>query len=71
MKILLRDLGTGLFYVGPDQWSEDADTAQDFQSPDLALDQVHSSNLGKVELVMRFEDAAFDVPVTIVTAQGR
>ena len=69
MKILLRDLGTGLFYVGPDQWSEDADSAQDFQSPDMALDQVSSAKLGKVELVMRFEDASFDVPVTIVSAR--
>jgi hypothetical protein len=66
MKILLRDLGTGLFYVGPDQWSEDAATAQDFESPDVALDRVSSANLDKVELVMRFDDASFDVPVTII-----
>jgi hypothetical protein len=71
MKILLRDMGTGLFYAGPDQWSQDAGNAQDFESPDLALDQVSEANLGQVELVMHFEDAAFDVPVTIVSARAR
>ena len=71
MKILLRDLGTGLFYAGPDQWSEDADTAQDFETPDIALDQISSADLGKVELVMRFDDASFNVPVTIVSPRGQ
>ena len=70
MKILLRDLGTGMFYVGPDEWSEDAESAQDFESPDMALDRVSAANLGKVELVMRFDDASFDVPVTIISARG-
>ena len=71
MKILLRDMGTGLFYVGPNQWSEDAGSAQDFESPDVALDRVSDANLGRVELVMHFEDAGFDVPVTIVSARAQ
>ena len=71
MKILLRDLGTGLFYAGGDQWSNSAAEAFDFETPDVALDCVTEANLGKVELVMHFENSAFDVPVRIVTTQAR
>ena len=68
MKVMLRNVQTGLFYVGLEQWTEDPAQAADFERPDLALDQVRDANLEKVELVIRFEDAAFDVPMTIVSA---
>ena len=69
MKVLLRNVQTGLFYAGVEQWTEDPSRAADFERPDLALDQVRDARLGKVELVMRFEeDAGFVVPMTIVSA---
>lgn len=71
MKILLRDTETGLFYAGPNQWTAGQDTAQDFKTPDLALDIVDESKLNAVEIVVHFGEAAFDVPLTIVTASER
>jgi hypothetical protein len=68
MKVLLRNVQTGLFYAGLEQWTEDPKQAADFERPDLALDQVRAGQLGKVELIVRFDDAAFDVPMTIVSA---
>ncbi len=71
MKILLRDTQTGLFYAGPNQWIEAQDGAQDFKTPDVALDVVDQSRLSAMEIVVHFDDAAFDVPLTIVTASER
>ena len=71
MKILLRDTQTGLFYAGPNQWTIEQDTAQDFKTPDVALNVVDESKLNTMEIVVHFDDAAFDVPLTIVTASER
>jgi hypothetical protein len=71
MKILLRDTETGLFYAGPNQWTTGQDTAQDFKSPDVAFDVIDESKLNAMEIVVHFDEAAFDVPLTIVTASAR
>jgi len=71
MKILLRDTQTGLFYAGQNEWTAGQDAAQDFKTPDMALDLVDESRLRAVEIVVHFDDAAFDVPLTIVTASAR
>jgi len=71
MKILLRDTQTGLFYAGPNEWTTGQEAAQDFKTPDVALDLVDESQLNAMEIVVHFDDAAFDVPLTIVTATER
>lgn len=71
MKILLRDTQTGLFYAGPNEWTTGQEAAQDFKTPDVALDLVDESRLNAMEIVVHFDDAAFDVPLTIVTATER
>jgi hypothetical protein len=71
MKILLRDTQTGLFYAGPNVWSPEQDAAQDFKTPDVALDLIEASRLNTMEIVVHFDDAAFDVPLTIVNASAR
>jgi hypothetical protein len=71
MKILLRDTQTGLFYAGPNEWTKGQDAARDFETPDVALDLVDQSQLNAMEIVVHFDDAAFDVPLTIVTASAR
>lgn len=68
MRVLLHSTQTGLFYAGPKDWTDDAAQAVDFKRPDLALDLVSESKLDAVELVMRFDDCGFDVPLTIVSS---
>jgi hypothetical protein len=68
MKVLLRNVETGLFYAGPARWAEDHSGAMNFERPDLALDCVGQSQLANMEVVMHFEEPAFDVPITIVSA---
>jgi hypothetical protein len=71
MKILLRDTQTGLFYAGPNEWTSGQDTAQDFKTPDVAFDLIDESKLNAMEIVVHFDEAAFDVPLNIVTASPR
>jgi len=68
MKILLRNTQTGLFYVGPDQWTTNHPEAFDFEQTDLALDAVRDAKLKSIEVLVKFEDPAFEIPLRIVDA---
>ena len=70
MKVLLRDTETGLFYVGPDHWTEDHSAATDFKRPDFALDQAGGTKLKTIEVVVQFEGDPVEVPLNIVNARG-
>lgn len=68
MKILLRSTQTGLFYAGPDQWTKNDPEAFDFEQTDLALDAVRDAKLKGIEVLVKFEDPALEIPLTIVDA---
>lgn len=68
MKILLRNTQTGLFYVGPDQWTKYDPEAFNFEQTDLALDAVREGKLKGIEVLVKFEDPAFEIPLSIVDA---
>ena len=65
MKVLLRNLQTGLFYAGPDQWSPDHLGAMDFQQTEVALDRVAQAGLRNMEVIMRFDEPALEIPLTV------
>ncbi len=66
MRVFLRNISTGRLYAGPEQWTEDPGCALDFEMPDRALDRARLDGLSAVELLMRFDDPVFEVPLTIV-----
>jgi hypothetical protein len=66
MKVYLRNTLTGLFYGGPEQWTTESTRALEFPAPDTALDIVSNSKLPSMEVVIHFEDAQFNLPLTIV-----
>jgi hypothetical protein len=66
MKILLRNTQTGLFYVAPNQWTRNGPEAFDFGKTDRALDTVRNAKLKGIEVLMKFEDPSFEIPLTIV-----
>lgn len=70
MRVLLRNTRTGLFYAGPDQWTEERSEAQDFEATDRALDIVSEAKLKTVEVLMHFEDPYFEIPMNIFGAGG-
>jgi hypothetical protein len=68
MKILLRNTRTGLFYAGQDRWTQNDPEAFDFEQTDLALEAVREARLQGVEVLVKFEDPAFEIPLMIVDA---
>ena len=66
MKVLLRNMQTGLFYAGPDQWTQEHSQAIEFEGPNYALDRVTQSRLDGMEIIIHFEDTAFDMPLKII-----
>ena len=61
---------TGLFYAGPDEWTQNQGAARDFEGPDQALDHVSQAKLAAMEVVIHFEETSFDIPLTIVSAKA-
>jgi hypothetical protein len=65
MQVLLRNTQTGLFYAGPDAWTEQHAEAITFEGPDGALDAVCDKKLKSVEVILHFGDPLYDVPIQI------
>jgi hypothetical protein len=66
MRVLLRHPETGMFYAGNGEWTGDDHEAMDFEQTDLAIDEVWQANLGRIEVLMKFDQPAFEIPLKIV-----
>ena len=56
MKTILRNVSTGLYFQGPDQWTSDPAKAHNFKVIDRALQFVERWKLKNVELAFAFAD---------------
>jgi hypothetical protein len=56
MRTLLRHTVTGLFFQGPEKWTDNPEKAFDFRFIDRALHYVKTWDLKDVELAFAFED---------------
>ena len=57
MKTLLRNVSNGLFFRGPDRWTDNAAEGLNFKSIDRALDFIKNYHLQDVELAFAFDDS--------------
>ncbi len=55
MRTLLRKVSTGLYYKGPDQWTNNPSEAHNFKLIDRALDFVERWSLKDMELAFAFD----------------
>ncbi len=65
MRTLLRQAATGLYFKGPDEWTQDRLQAHNFKMIDRALDFVNRWKLRDLELVFAFDDIDEVTPVPI------
>ncbi len=65
MRVILRNIDTGLFYAGPATWTQEQCEARDFRDTALALDAAAAEKLGPIEVVMSFDDPKFEIPLTV------
>ena len=56
MRTLLRSIPTGLYFQGPDKWTENPADAMDFKSIDRALNFVQTWALKEMELAFAFTE---------------
>ena len=56
MKTLLRRVDTGLYFRGPDQWTQNPAEAHNFKMIDRALEFVERWHLRDMELAFAFDD---------------
>ena len=56
MKTLLRRVSTGLYFQGPDQWTNDPGEAHNFKMIDRAIEFVDRWHLHDIELAFAFDD---------------
>jgi hypothetical protein len=56
MRTLLRRISTGLYFQGPDRWTENPAEAHNFKMIDLAVDFVEKWHLKDMELAFAFDD---------------
>lgn len=56
MKTLLRKVSDGLYFQGPDQWTNNPSQAHNFKMIDRALDFIERWKLKDVELAFAFDD---------------
>lgn len=57
MKTLLRRISNGLFFEGPDKWTDNAAEGMNFRSIDRALNFINTYHLQDVELAFAFDDS--------------
>ena len=60
MKVLLRGTKTGLYYVGPNEWTADAKQALDFDEVEKAVQLNRKEQLADMEVVLSFDDPYCD-----------
>lgn len=70
MRVLLRNADSGLFYAGSAEWTSDPADALDFEETDRALDAVCNDKLSGVQILMRFDDPVYEIPLTVAGFGG-
>jgi len=56
MRTLVRKVSTGLYFQGPDRWTNNPTEAHNFKLIDRALDFIQRWNLEDIELAFAFDD---------------
>jgi hypothetical protein len=67
MRVLLREVSTGLFYVGFQQWSYETITARNFATIAEAEQHVAREGLRGMDLVLLYEDPRCEVVLPLPT----
>ena len=69
MRVLLRDIESGEYFAEERKWAADAEQAHDFGSTSAALEGALESGRGGLEIVLTFEDRAYDVAMPVGRAR--
>jgi hypothetical protein len=71
MKILIQNCQTHLYFKSLSEWTPDAEEARNFKSSDQAIKLCAEHRIPAVQIVLKFENNAFDVPIPITEECGK
>ena len=71
MRTLLRKVTSGLFFQGPDKWTNNPAEALNFKTIDRAIEFVQTWNLKEMELAFAFNDFSSVTRVPIDKAETK
>ncbi len=63
MRVVLRNMKTGLFFRNSADWSENAEEARDFMDATTALYFAKEQELLDVEILLKFQNPKYDIVV--------
>jgi hypothetical protein len=69
MRILLQQKETGLYLKDLESWSHNPAEATDFISSTKAMDFCAANKISGVQLVLKFEDQAYDIVMQMAADQ--
>ena len=61
VRVLLQSRESSLFYMAPDEWTDDIRTAADLKNVVSAVDFVVRNHLRGIDVIMQFENPAHDL----------
>lgn len=65
MRVLLRDVTTGLYFCEPKEWTAETGKAQSFRHSAEAMNLARAEGLEKAEVVLAFEESAYAVALRL------
>ncbi len=65
MRVLLRDLKTGLYFQEAAQWTAEAQQAQSFKHSAEAMDFARKQRVANAEVVLAFDEPSFSVALPL------
>jgi hypothetical protein len=69
MRILLQQKDSGLYFKDIDAWVRPHTEAMDFVSSTAALDFCKRNRLAGVQMVLKFEEQAYELVLPVVAAR--
>jgi len=65
MKVIIRDMETGLYLDGPANWKDSQDQAKEFENSIAALEFCVAEKIHNVEILLLLGDPRTDVPLRL------
>ena len=65
MRVLLRDLDTGLYFRDSEQWTSETEKAQNFRHSAEAMNHARAEGVQNAEVVLAFEESSFAVALPL------
>jgi hypothetical protein len=65
MRVLLRDIRTGLYFCEPGDWTAERDRALSFKHSAEAMSFAREKRLQQAEIVLAFEESAYLVSLSL------